>query len=431
MFLEIIPIFITGFMTMSLDQYLMRHYYEWDDNKKLINTIQVYRISLISSIFFFLFFLIITISTKSLLFDEKYFLLVILSLSNIFFISLYTVPFSVIRITNSPKNYFIVKVSTFFVYVISIYLTVYNFNLSLRGFYCSLIISNIFQFILLIFLQKNLFYILFKSNNNNLKLSEILRYTIPLIPTNIFGSLSSIFERVLLQKYVSSDIIGHYAIANKFAELINQLHGILKLSFGPNLFKTITTGGRQKVIDFAKSIKNYVFPLIFMFVFIYVTSDIAFEFIKLRGANLITKILNISLITVLINSTQAYIAPGLQIRKKTEIRFILELLLNVSTVLVIFLMLKNYNFFHMIIAKAIISGLYLLICYLLTINISDWKIDDIFFKKNIIYLCFLIFCKIYFNNHALNFFCFLSFIFINLKQVESMYHLIKKNNNTL
>ena len=428
MFLEIIPIFITGFMTLSLDQYLMRHYYEWAESNKLINTIQVYRISLISSIIFFIFFILIAIISKNILFDDKYLVLVILSLSNIFFISLYTVPFSVIRITNSPKNYFIIKVSTFFVYVLSLFISVYNFNHGLKGYYASLIVSNIFQFLLIFFLQKKIFNE-FLNFNNYLKLSEILRYSIPLIPTNIFSSLTSIFERILLQKYVSSDVIGHYAIANKFGELINQLHGILKLSFGPNLFKSITIGDRQKVIDFAKSAKNYVFPLIFLFVIIYTTSEIIFGFINLRGASLINEILNISLIIVLVNSTQAYIAPGLQIRKKTEIRFMLELVLTLSTVFLIFLTLKKFNFFSMLTAKLLISVIYLFTCYLVTINISDWEIDYIFFKKNIVYLFILIYCKFQFNNFILNLFLLTVFVFLNSEQILSMFLMVKKNKH--
>ena len=154
--LEIIPMFLLGVMTFSLDQYLMRHYFEWVENNRNSNSIYVWIISVsFGTLIFILTYPIAYFFSTKLFQDQNVFPFVILSLVNIYIICLYTIPFSLIRITNSPKLFFFIKVTAFVIYILFIIILVYYNNYGLYGYFISLIISNLFHFLTTIIIQNS------------------------------------------------------------------------------------------------------------------------------------------------------------------------------------------------------------------------------------------------------------------------------------
>jgi len=419
--LEIIPMFILGLMTLSLDQYLMRHYYEWVAKNRISNLIYVWIISvLIGTVIFILFSIIAYLFSNSLFQDNKILSFLILSLINIYITSLYNIPFSIIRITNSPKYYFAVKVSAFFVYVIFIFFLVHYNNLGLVGYFTSLIISNVFHLIATITIHKNNFFTLEKFIPS-ISVKPIIRYITPLVPANIFGSLFGVMERILLQKFVSLDLIGHLSIANKFAELINQLHGILKLSYGPNLFKTITSKDESKIYNFSFNAKSYIFPIIFLFISILSFSSYIIMLFDLKGGGLINEMLRLSIIFVTLNSLQIYVAPGPIVTKKTEVKFLLDLILLIVFTASTFICLKYYNIFIMLQFKNIFILIFLFISYFITKKIIIWKLDNAFLKPNL-FLLFLIILSTFFKiDFILSLGIFIVFLLLNFKTISLFY----------
>jgi len=423
--LEIIPMFILGVMTFSLDQYLMRHYYEWVEKNRFSNAIYVWVISvLFGTLIFLISSLLGYLFSKNLFQNQNVFPFIILSLTNIYVTSLYNVPFSIIRITNSPKFFFVVKVLTFAIYIFFLFLLVFYKNMGLRGYFISLLLSNLFHLGATITIQKNN---LFKIENFNPSISfkSVLKYVTPLVPANIFGSSMGVIERILLQKFAAVDLIGHLSIANKFAELINQLHGILKLSYGPILFKTVSTKDNLKINKLSFNVKSYIFPILFLFILILSFGNYIIDFFSLKGGVLINEMLRLSIVSVTLNSLQIYVAPGPIVTKKTELKFIIDLsmliLLSTST----FLFLKYFDIFFMLKVKNIIMFLLLVVSYFVTNNIINWKLDKRFMFSNLFILFLIVLSTFLPFNSIMLFGILLIFLFLNFKVISLFYETYK------
>ena len=423
--LEIIPMFILGIMTFSLDQYLMRHYYEWVENNRFSNAIYVWIISaLFGTLILLIFSLLAYLFSKNIFQNQNVFPFIILSLTNIYVTSLYNVPFSIIRITNSPKFFFVVKVSSFAIYIFVLFLLVFYKNLGLEGYFISLIISNVFHLAATITIQKNnLFNI--KNFNPSISFKSVLRYVTPLVPANIFGSSMGVIERILLQKFVTVDLIGHFSIANKFAELINHLHGILKLSYGPILFKTVSTKDNYKINKFSINVKSYIFPILFLFIFILSFGNHIINFFNINGGILINEILRLSIISVTLNSLQIYVAPGPIVTKKSELKFILDLSLLILLSSSTFLFLKYFDIFYMLKVKNIIMFLFLVISYFVTNSIINWELDKEFMFSNLFVLFLIVLSTFFPFNSIFLFGILLIFLFLNFKILSLFYETYK------
>lgn len=419
--LEIIPMFLLGVMTFSLDQYLMRHYFEWVENNRNSNSIYVWIISVsFGTLIFILTYTIAYFFSTKLFQDQNVFPFVILSLVNIYIICLYTIPFSLIRITNSPKIFFFIKVTAFVIYILFIIILVYYNNYGLYGYFISLIISNLFHFLTTIIIQKNIFFN-FKNFKPTINIKPILKYVTPLVPANIFGTLIGVIERIFLQRFVSPDIIGHLSIANKFAELINQLHGILKLSYGPVLFKTISSNDDSKVHDFSFKTKSYIFPILFLFFFISTFSNYIIWLFDLKGGVLINDLLRLSIVFVTLNSLQIYIAPGPIITKRTGVKLLLDMsllfILSAST----FISLQYFDVFTMLIFKNIFTFLFLGLSFLITCKVVNWKPDYVFLVSNMFILFLVVFSTFLKFNFIISLGIFATFLVINFKTISLFY----------
>jgi O-antigen/teichoic acid export membrane protein len=419
--LEIIPMFLLGVMTFSLDQYLMRHYFEWVEKNRNSNSIYIWIISVSFGTLVFILSIIIAYFFSTKLFhDQNIFPFVILSLVNNYVICLYNIPFSLIRITNSPKIFFLIKVSTFFIYTLSIFILVYYNNYGLFGYFISLIISNLFHFLTTIIIQKNIFFN-FKNFKSTINIKPTLKYVIPLVPANIFGTLIGVIERIFLQRFVPLDIIGHLSIANKFAELINQLHGILKLSYGPILFKTISSNDDSKINDFSFNTKSYIFPILFLFFFISTFSNYIIWLFDLKGGVLINDLLRLSIVFVTLNSLQIYIAPGPIITKRTGVKFLLDMSLLIILSASIFISLKYFDVFTMLIIKNIFIFLFLGLSLLVTCIVINWKPDYVFIVSNMFVLLLFLFSAFLKFNFIISLGIFITFLLINFKTLSLFY----------
>lgn len=422
--LEIIPLFGLSIMTFSFDQYLMRHYYEWDENHKTPNIFYLWIISLILGLFFFIFFSILAFVFATNFFNNDYAIhYSLMSLFNIYIISIYNIPFSVIRITNRPKIFFWVKVLTFLVYSFMIYFLLFQLNFGVIGYFISLVASNIFHLFLTLLVQKGIIidFFLLRNKRSNLSLSNIFKYLLPLVPSNILGSAVGVLERFFLQSYVTPVIIGHYGIANKFAELINQLHGIMKLSYGPSLYKTISSKKIEDIVKFSHDVKRYIFPLLLMFTFMIAFSNLILEIIGFKGASLIVELMNLLLVSITLYSLQIYVSPGLIVTKKTSYKLFLDFMLFATLGFSAYYFLKNYNLFLMLKIKILVNIIFILISYFITIRVIDWKLDMIFLFKNVLIMSLFILFILLNPNIIYFYILFILFVTLNGNLILTFY----------
>jgi O-antigen/teichoic acid export membrane protein len=96
------------------------------------------------------------------------------------------------------------------------------------------------------------------------RIRESLRFSLPLIPSNIVAAFSSIADRFILQKYTSLETLGIYAIGLKFTNLINAFHSANKLSFVPYMVESASKEKTKGRYELARMSMFYVFPILIL-----------------------------------------------------------------------------------------------------------------------------------------------------------------------
>lgn len=421
MILDLFPLMIMSFMTFSLDQYVMRHYYEWSNDERDYNLFYIWRLSIIiSTITLIISILLVFFFQVKYFPNVNYLSLSILTIINVYVTAIYNVPFSVIRITEKAKDYFKVKIISLVVYIISIILFVFIYNYKLQGYFYSLILSSVSHLLATIVAQRAIFVYKKQSYLGELNLSNIYRYCVPLIPANLLGSLIGIIERYFLQKFIKLEEIGYYSMANKFVEIINQIHGIIKLSYGPALFKNISS----KILtgnEFAKNVKNYIFPILLSFVLIFSFSFPFMKTLKISNADQIFDIMFFLSMSVLINALQIYLAPGPIVLKKTEAKLLLDLVNTILVSIIVYLSLKYFNLLTMLQLKILAALLYMGFSVLITHRYMKWNIDLKFIKFNLIFVSLLSVVNFFNYRLDINIVLVLFFLIINFKIYKIKY----------
>jgi O-antigen/teichoic acid export membrane protein len=76
-------------------------------------------------------------------------------------------------------------------------------------------------------------------------LGESLRFSVHALPSQLIGTFGQILDRVLLGVFTDLRTLGLYAVALRFAEVLNALHGALKMSFAPFMMSRLASSGTE------------------------------------------------------------------------------------------------------------------------------------------------------------------------------------------
>lgn len=123
-----------------------------------------------------------------------------------------------------------------------------------KGYFESIILTNIFLLIIILFIFKMYKYISLKKINKKI-LKEALEYTIPLIPTSIIWWIINLSDRIILKRYYPVEILGIYGVANKFSLIISTIFMIFYSSWQISAIKEYKN---KEYIEFYKNIFKIV-----------------------------------------------------------------------------------------------------------------------------------------------------------------------------
>lgn len=392
--LEILTIFLPGLFTLCLDQYMMRFYYEWDDIEKKKNLGSVWIVLLFSTILQFIFFSTILQFTffSELFFPKISIDLIQLVLVYILLFSINSFPLSLIRILNIPKLYALYKISNFLIYICSVIFFVFVKNFDLKGYYFGLIFSQIIMLLFSISFMKNKSIFSFKISD----LKKYFRYSLPLIPAGMLNNSFSIIERFVLQANFSLNIVGFYAFASKFAEILNQVFAVLKLSYGPELYKVIAA---KNQVAFKRFNNNVYFYLGILFLTGLGIIIFANEFLILMNVADYKEILIIIpwlVINSLLYSINIFIGPGIIVTKKTELKLLIDFILVILFSSLVFYLINISSIIDLIFIRGGVLFVGLILYYFITKFLIKWKINLLYILIN---FCFLFLILIYANSN--------------------------------
>ena len=69
---------------------------------------------------------------------------------------------------------------------------------------------------------------------------KILKYSLPMVPSDIFYSLGTNLDKLILSKFINYNDLGIYSVSTKIAKVILEVNGSIKNAWIPLLMWQIT-----------------------------------------------------------------------------------------------------------------------------------------------------------------------------------------------
>jgi len=312
---EMIGVFMTIFLGLNLDQSITRFYYEWDEEVRR-NKLGALWVLNWSAIIIVGYCLLLVIPKYSYYIfpsvDEN---LIYLGLVAVILQQLFVIPVALIRIKRLPMFYSALSLFRAFMQLgMSAYFVII-LDEGVRGY----LIANVYSALIVVpFL---LLVMLYYSTPNMcfFRLKDELRFSLPLIPSNVIGAFTNVIDRYFLQHFASIEVLGIYSQAMKFAGIISSFHGALKMSYVPFLVKNIDNKDTLNVVV------NYYFATLLLLGFI--ISIFIDDFVSLINNPLYFDVIDyvpFLIFAQLISSIGVYYTPGIFLSKRTELNIILR-----------------------------------------------------------------------------------------------------------
>jgi O-antigen/teichoic acid export membrane protein len=388
--------FIMVIASLSLNTYVLRQYYLEKDElekKKLIGEIfaiicVVNTLLLLAEIIVFPFLLELF---KVKIPFHPFFLLGIV---NNFFDVISIIPLALYRVRGETQRFFILSVSRIILQYITTYILVVIFNEGLIGsLYARLIINIPFGIIYFLIISG---YSPIKLNLKRLR--EALHFSMPLLPGSISYLIFTISDRIILERFVSLDIIGIYSVAFTISLALNVIVQALYKTFEPILFKAYATSDFDKL---NKKLYKYYLLLIYLGGFILsIYSKELFHFIGSPAFKVGAKIVPAMVLSVVISGVTLYLNTVLIAEKRQKIISIAIVISAIISIAFNLLLIPKFGYYAAVGASLIasltsnliahyfadISGKLLLqqVCFLIIIVLTPYLLDTFNLTNNLV-----------------------------------------------
>jgi O-antigen/teichoic acid export membrane protein len=250
--------FLLALGFLSVNTYFLVFYYRCKtpiEQKKLLGNLSVFIIILnILIVVFLLFFgkFIFTAMGSNIDFYPYIVIAIFTNFFNLF--SILTA--ALFRIIEKPLPLTILNILRGVIaFVLTLVLVIYFNYTALGVLYANLIVNFIFAFIFLYMVRNHIIW-----NLNIPQIKKVLIFTLPLVPGSIAYYLTTISDRILIDKYLSLSDLGIYSIAATIALILNIFsYGAYK-AFEPYIFKN---WGSSQFLDIFEKIRNsFIFILL-------------------------------------------------------------------------------------------------------------------------------------------------------------------------
>ena len=250
--------FLLALGFLSVNTYFLVFYYRCktsEEQKKLLGNLSAFVILLNSVIVIIL------------LFFGKYFFnalgsnidfypyIVIAILTNFF--NLFSIlPAALFRVLEKPMPLTILNVSRGVIaFILTLILVIYFDYTALGVLYANLIVNFVFAFVFLYMVRNHVIW-----NLHFKQIKKVLAFTLPLVPGSIAYYLTTISDRILIDKYLSLNDLGIYSVAATLALILNIFSFGAYKAFEPFIFKN---WGSDKFISIFENIRNsFVYVLL-------------------------------------------------------------------------------------------------------------------------------------------------------------------------
>ena len=199
------------FSTLSLNSFVLRHYFKLNndnDRNTLIGTVLIFVISFSGSLLLFELFLA-PIVIRSLGIQVPFYPYFFIALINSFFESIFSIPLVFLRVKRKARLFVAATVGNSLLALILGLILVIHFEWGVLGRYYGVLVSNII-FSFLVYASVIFRHVPLSINRTFLR--EGFRFSAPLLPAAFAAMMMSSFDRIWLERHVSLSELGIYTI---------------------------------------------------------------------------------------------------------------------------------------------------------------------------------------------------------------------------
>lgn len=245
--------FLNVFYLLALNGSLNRFFYEFKGNdlliKKLFGTI-------VTFVLFNSLFISILLFTgrnwllKPFLADIEFFPYMLLGMISVMFNPCFTIYQNALQAKQEGIRYGKNNMGFFGLNISLLLLSVIVFNMGAKGVLGSLAVTNIVFFIYSLFGFRREFTF---GIDWNLLLKSI-KYAFPLIPHTLAGVATALIDRILINKLLTTSLVGIYSIGNNFGAIVFLIASGINQAFVPWFNQKIKENEKAEIPKIAKSL---------------------------------------------------------------------------------------------------------------------------------------------------------------------------------
>ncbi|MFT5892159.1 MAG: O-antigen/teichoic acid export membrane protein [Dokdonia sp.] len=250
--------FLLALGFLSINTYFLVFYYRCktsEEKKKLLGNLSTFIILLnaviVIALLFFGKHLFNALGSNI----DFYPYIVIAILTNFF--NLFSIlPAALFRVIEKPMPLTILNISRGVIaFILTLVLVIFYEYTALGVLYANLIVNFLFAFVFLYMIRNHIIW-----NLHFKQIKKVLAFSLPLVPGSIAYYLTTISDRILIDKYLSLNDLGIYSVAATIALILNIFSFSAYKAFEPHLFKN---WGSDTFMSIFENIRNnFVYVLL-------------------------------------------------------------------------------------------------------------------------------------------------------------------------
>lgn len=348
---------------------------------------------------------------------------IVLCVGIYFFTALHTVMAQFLRGIDKVKLYAIDGIISSAILVISNIICLIIFDLGIKGYLISILLSKLIPLIILFVFGKLYHYIDFKCTDKRL-LKEMISYSWPLIPNTLSWWVTTVSDRYIVIAYCGVAVNGLYSAAYKLPTILSLVVGIFMQAWQLSAVKEYGEGDTEK---FYSLMYKYFTMIIFVGgSALIICTQFLSKILFAKDFYEAWRYVPFLIIAVVFNSSVSFLGSIYLATKKTKTVFMTSAVGAVANIILNFILIPHIGAIGAAIAT-MISYLVVWICRI--IDTSKYVKLEIEYFKIILNSFLLILQSIVLVNEfkyfsVINIMLFIIIIIINSKEVISMIKMI-------
>ena len=230
------------------------------------------------------------------------------------------------------------------------------YDLGLTAILYSMIVSVLLASLLGLFLLRKSFGLVFKLG----PLKQLLKFSILLVPTSTLVFVSLYVDRYMISILLDLESVGHYGVAVRLASAASLVMLGFQMAITPLVYKRYNEPDTPESL--AMIFKYFVVFAVFFFLVYSLVAEELLILLTTPEFYLVANVIPLLVLALLFSNMYVFM-PGIGIRKKTHLTFLISIVATVINIVLNYLLIPIFGMFGAALATAITYFIFFL-CFI-------------------------------------------------------------------